>query len=217
MYAYNKHIFITHTQRHTRIQSFRRPKCVFKIYLAPGLQLLKPLGFLSDQGNVGTFCHNMWSLVFGSWGHFRAIEVKWVSCYSRWRSDFWKAPEGVGGPAPEEPPEKRCLGLSVRCFWLLGSGEGTEAESQRPLPLTPTEQSQRTAQEEGLRAGRMGKPELVWCAGRGCRRTDLPCAGSGLMCVSDGCGRTSFDTRLQTTVVWWVDGQPEFRSRGNWI
>ena len=41
-----------------------------------------PWKFLSRKSNRSIFCYNIWSLVLSSWNCFRAIKVKWASCYS---------------------------------------------------------------------------------------------------------------------------------------
>ena len=44
----------------------------------------KTLGiFLHDKSSGSPFCHNICSLVLCSWNSFRAVKVKWMSCYSQ--------------------------------------------------------------------------------------------------------------------------------------
>ena len=60
-------------------------KYVFLIYIlfqpiVPVSLLPKPSEFPSDESSGSIFCYNHWSLV-SFWKHFRAIKMKWVSCY----------------------------------------------------------------------------------------------------------------------------------------
>ena len=97
-----------------------------------------PWNILSNMSK-GSIFYNIWSLVPSSWNSFRAIKVKWVSCYSQeapshhnWVYDneghFWNPPK-EGGWLSRELIMNTGLEVPVSVPGSPGRGEWLEVES----------------------------------------------------------------------------------------